>query len=215
MSLGLALLAAGCTAPLDPNMELDDSGQVDFTQYAGVSIVGIVSENGAPAEPKKLRLDKIAVALYTKCVDQFAEENEPVLMGFCTDASGAANECRTRFCNSMAYNCLAQELLTAAESTGPIEFETEIYEYESYLGGEEIHFTIYENRTEDASTSEPTIFSYRIPPLTAEQRSLLYVAARAAAREAGIRATEIATESPTESPTSRGDTFTCLEEIAA
>ncbi|MDY0002079.1 MAG: hypothetical protein RBU30_12345, partial [Polyangia bacterium] len=160
----ILLLSTSCTIPIDDRITVNDDGGVDFTEYAGVQIIGTVSIDGAPANPGPLDLGQLAAALYTKCIDAFTEENEPVLMGYCTSATGAfTSECCKFFCDSVLYNCLANELMTLAESTDVFEFVTEIRNYSAERIGEEIVFDIEEGRKVNPLTETRASYAYRIP----------------------------------------------------
>jgi hypothetical protein len=199
---------ASCTIQVDGNISANPNGTVDFTQYAGIKIIGTVSADGAPAQPGPIDLAQFAVGLFTKCADRIIVDGEPVLAGYCTPPTGAQlSDCASNLCFAQVYACLSQELLTVAESNSVYEVDTEIFSYFAGYRGEEIRFRLLEGRIINELTEKPITFSYRIPPLGAKQRTLVYIAARAAAREAGILNAEIANE------TVQGTNGGCLEEM--
>ena len=99
----LAALIAGCTFQHYDN--LDPEGDVDFTSFGGVAIVGQMNIDANISEPGPLELDRLQAGLISVCMDELEQQDGEFHKFACltTDLSSTASPtgksaCRRRSC---------------------------------------------------------------------------------------------------------------------
>ena len=199
ISMLMVVSIVGCTMPNNEDvLKVDDAGVLDTTTYAGLKIYGEIGKNSEKPEQKALDIFKLHVALFTKCYDENVY-SYPKVGGrpYCKDENivdyGPTDEtkCYDTFCMSQLYLCMGYKLTEIAEATDVIEFSTEIFQYtDPVLDPSGWSFSLVwesgEYRKLETDRGTVNTYHYRIPPLSAEHKTLAYMAAQAAFRKAGV-----------------------------
>ena len=194
------LTMTGCADPIDTNLlEFDELGDIDPTTYAGLRIYGELREGEAAAPTYgPLNLVDLQVAMFTACYDEHIFDltdklPRPICMKrdiASQDPNNPEDECIGHVCMAHLYRCLGYKNLELAEATGVFELSTEVFSYSDYtIEDGVVDFNLIwdgssYSRSEKSSGEN---YHYRIPPLSAENRTLALLAAQAAFKKAGIR----------------------------
>lgn len=221
----LSCLLSGCQFPFDPNnMNTTETGVVDFTSYSGLSIRGELGINEEEPIIGPLDLGMLSVALFTKCHDEYindlndASNDGQICIGdVLTEDASPVDKCRSLFCLSQMYNCLGQKFMEVGDSVGIYTLDTEIFEYSASMDAGVVYFKLDWNDLgvlyKRIGTGQGAyVFHYRIPPLSAANKTLVLRAAHRAFAMAGAHGAhaadlsncvngELVVKSGTESPT--------------
>lgn len=188
---------SACYIPIDERIAEEPTGEVDRTQYGGLRImgeltIGDLSTGKEIYELGPLRLDLLQVAMLSQCYDQLVTNGDQQnVLHWVVDetvfkrAEGSLpddQECVRKLALSELYRCLAFKNLELQEAVSIQAFESRPFAFEA---------TTYPNviinfQFVDQSRLSP--HSYRIPPVNADAKTILLLAAQAAFRKSGVQA---------------------------
>jgi hypothetical protein len=185
----------GCTFPNDDRIEETPQGNVDRTRYGGLEIKGELTLGADNVEHGALRLDLMQVAILSNCYDRLVvtgdEENilrkktiakDDLWTERSLQNEDSRLECERRVIRAELFKCMALKNLEISESVGIYEFETDPLNFEPGPGSNSLNYRIIDGNRKGE------LHKYRIPPVPAASKTVLYHAAQAALRKSGLEA---------------------------